>query len=74
MSQRFANILNRPMNRKQFLYTLGLGFVSLVGLSALMGVLDGKDPASSSGNSQNGFGGGLYGGNDALKQTPNHDY
>jgi hypothetical protein len=40
---KIDNILRREMTRQQFLVTIGMSMVSLVGFSALMGILTGDD-------------------------------
>ncbi len=39
-----SQLLSKEMTRRQFLITLGVGFISLFGLSSLMGILSGNQP------------------------------
>jgi hypothetical protein len=63
MLQSIEQLLQRKMNRKEFLAALGLGAVTIMGFSNLLKVL-GHDPhkrqiGTSSGSS---YGGSSYGG------------
>ena len=44
MSDNLHNLLNQEMDRKQFLLTIGLAIVSLLGISTIIHLLSGKHP------------------------------
>ena len=60
-------LMNKPMNRKEFLAHVGVGMVSLIGVSAAIKNLGelGKKPTSTQPKmkspKRSGFGGGSYG-------------
>ena len=54
---KLEQILNTNMTRKQFLATLGIGVVSLFGLSSIMGLLSEGESKKIS----RGYGAGSYG-------------
>lgn len=58
MSNNINEILNRRISRKDFLKTLGLAAVSILGFSSIAGILAGKH----NNNATSGFGAGPYGG------------
>ncbi|HUD06477.1 MAG TPA: hypothetical protein VMR34_01185 [Candidatus Saccharimonadales bacterium] len=54
------------MSRKEFMTTLGVGFVSLIGITALLSALEATHSLGNPNASQiPGFGGGRYGGHHA---------
>ena len=57
---RFDEILSRKMTRKEFLATLGMILIGLLGFPTIMGILSGK----GSGKTKTGYGTGAYGGGD----------
>ena len=57
---RFDELLHKEMTRRQFLATLGLGFISLFGFSAIMGMLSEGDSQKQP-PQQTGYGGRTYG-------------
>ena len=59
MATKFEELLSKEMTRRQFLMTIGLGFVSLFGLSAMMGALT-KEAAGVS-QAPTGYGARTYG-------------
>jgi hypothetical protein len=63
---RFDNILNRKLTRKDFLMTLGMSIVGLIGISSLLGILSGKGSPTNTSNMT--YGSGSYGG-DGNKNT-----
>ena len=44
MTTKLEELLSTEMTRRQFLMTLGLGFISMFGLSAIMGAVTGSTP------------------------------
>ncbi|MBW4062070.1 hypothetical protein HJC99_05860 [Candidatus Saccharibacteria bacterium] len=46
--RKLDRLLAREMDRREFLVTVGLGIVSLFGLSALMGILSRNEPENGS--------------------------
>jgi len=59
----FDHILQRKMTRKEFLITLGLALLSLIGISALIEMLGKNQPKKGFAELSAGFGFGTYGGN-----------
>lgn len=59
----FDHILQRKMTRKEFLITLGLALLSLMGISALIEMLGKNQPKKGLAELTAGFGYGTYGGN-----------
>jgi hypothetical protein len=57
MTTKLEELLSKEMTRRQFLVTVALGFVSLFGLSALMGALTGTTPEQA----MHGYGSRDYG-------------
>lgn len=64
MKNKFSDLLNTEMNRKEFLGIIGLSFLAVIGYSAIVGIL--RDHVKSS-NTDDGFGYGPYGGLGATK-------
>ncbi len=59
MQKNVSDLLHKKMSRKEFLATLGLGLVSILGFSNLLKMLDGgKSTKIQSG----GYGSSSYGG------------
>jgi hypothetical protein len=56
-STKLEELLSKEMTRRQFLIAVGLGFLSLFGVSALMGTLTG----STSEHVMHGYGSRDYG-------------
>lgn len=54
---RLNQLLNKEVTRKQFLATLGIGVISLFGLSSIMGLLSEGDYKRI----DHGYGDGTYG-------------
>lgn len=61
------DILNRKLTRKEFLTTIALSGVSLLGVSSVAGILSGKTSLKTA---DKGFGLGLYGGDELLHNKP----
>jgi hypothetical protein len=57
-STKLEELLGKEMTRRQFLIAVGFGFLSLFGLSAVMGMLSGGDSGSPA---MNGYGARDYG-------------
>lgn len=57
MTTKLEELLGKEMTRRQFLITLGLGFISLFGISSVIGTLTG----STSEKAMNGYGSRGYG-------------
>lgn len=58
MKQLVNDLLSKEMSRKEFLSTVGLGIISIIGFSSLIKLLDGKTYKSQSA----GYGSSSYGG------------
>jgi hypothetical protein len=54
---KLDQLMSKEMTRRQFLVTLGFGFASLFGLSAILGALTDTDH----GNAMHGYGADRYG-------------
>lgn len=54
---KLEQLMSKEMTRRQFLVTLGLGLISIFGLSAIMGALTESDNSGPG----NGYGAGHYG-------------
>lgn len=66
MPKHLDSLMQKEMTRKEFMTTLGFGFLSILGLSTIIRLLTGTDPSQQLnrqlGGSQYGYGGGSYGG------------
>lgn len=58
MSKPLQTLMQKEMTRKEFLGTLGLGLVSLLGFSSVLHLLNGKSQAHSQ---KGGYGSSTYG-------------
>ena len=59
-----AHLMEKEMSRKEFLATLGLGVVSVLGFSSMLKFLFGKGAEQGHGsNAGLGYGASVYGGN-----------
>lgn len=58
---RLDELLSKEMTRRQFLVTIGLGFASIFGLSAILGTLAGDPRTGISSGADNGYGDRSYG-------------
>ncbi len=59
--QKINELMQKEMTRKEFLATVGFGIASILGLSALLKILTGKENPLAQ-RSDFGYGGGTYGG------------
>lgn len=62
MTKPIDHLMQKEMSRKEFLATLGFGLASIMGFSTIIHMLTGKSLTHRGIGSQNGFGGGAYGG------------
>jgi hypothetical protein len=60
------DIVNRKLTRKEFLGTIFLSIMSLLGAGTVAGILSGKGPQREAGDV---FGSGLYGGDELLHKN-----
>jgi len=58
--ERLENILQKEMTRKEFLATLGLGLISVLGMGAVVRLLFGKARGAS--HTATSYGASAYGG------------
>lgn len=64
-------LLNKKMSRKEFLNSLLFGFMSMVGVVAIIDFLSGSNSNQNSNTDNLGFGNGNYGGSTKdLKNNP----
>ena len=61
MQKQLQTLLSREMTRQEFLATIGVGVASIMGLSGLLRVLNGKSPAGQH-HQGYGYGRNTYGG------------
>jgi hypothetical protein len=61
MLKEIEKILNQKMTRAQFLKSLGLGLLTIIGLPAIIHILSPKAHPQTAQVSGNGFGSGTYG-------------
>lgn len=58
---KFHELLSKEMTRRQFLVTLGVGFISLFGISTVLGALTGESSGTSEQQQPLGYGARYYG-------------
>lgn len=71
MNKQFSEILQRRMDRKDFLKHVGMGMVVLVGLAGVIKVLKPQEPAAGADGQRvsGAYGSSAYGGNRAKPQN-----
>ncbi|HVI68864.1 MAG TPA: hypothetical protein VM581_00220 [Magnetospirillaceae bacterium] len=62
MNKQLSDILQRRMDRKDFLKHVGMGMVVLTGLAGVIKVLKPQEQAKSSKQVASGYGASVYGG------------
>jgi hypothetical protein len=63
MNKQLDVLMHKEMTRKEFLTTLGVGLVTLLGFSSLLRLLTGKQHhVLGGGNATTGYGSSAYGG------------
>ena len=55
-------LLQRDVNRKEFIATVGIGVVSIMGFSSIIHFLTGHKSGRSAASASRGYGSGPYGG------------
>jgi hypothetical protein len=60
MNKHLESLAQKPMTRKEFLTTLGLGAASVFGFSSVIKLMSGKSNQQS--NASAGYGSSVYGG------------
>jgi hypothetical protein len=61
MKNEFDALLQRKMDRKDFMKHLAIGFVALTGLAAVLKSMN--NPSGNRASSTNAYGASMYGGN-----------
>ncbi|HET7827738.1 MAG TPA: hypothetical protein VFK97_02635 [Candidatus Saccharimonadales bacterium] len=59
--KKIDQLMSKPMSREQFLQTLGLGFIALFGLPAILGLLTHDEPTKKNNSYGYGYGRNSYG-------------
>ena len=59
--KHLEKVMQKEMTRKEFLGALGLGIVSILGMSTILGLIFGKSDDKRS-NAASTYGGSVYGG------------
>jgi hypothetical protein len=61
MQNPLDQILEKEMDRRDFLAHIGAGFMALIGFSSILKALSGNHSSSSSTHRTGGYGGSVYG-------------